>query len=164
MRLLAERETRLRSHLQRDGQQGAGSRAALGTGARVEHFGGHFQADFQRISALAGCDGSECDQLPWVEKHLHTVNYLKLPRWIWQNALDRHEFILATSQKSNARAPDVGLKHWFAGNIRQGNRDARRLYSGRGKCRADRCLTEQIFEQSLEWFSQFFRNPFHNCR
>jgi len=111
----------------------------------------------ESLRLLVG-DGSECDQLPWVEKQSAYGELFEITPLDLQNALDRHEFILAYQPKIECKS---GLTVGFEALVRWKHPD-------RGIVMPDvfipvaenvgliDALTEQIFEQSLEWFSQFF--------
>jgi EAL domain-containing protein (putative c-di-GMP-specific phosphodiesterase class I)/FixJ family two-component response regulator len=111
----------------------------------------------EALRSLVG-DGSECDQLPWVEEQSAYGEVFEIPRQDLQKALDRHEFVLAYQPKieckSGATAGFEALVRWKhpdRGIIMPD--DFIPLTEETGLIDA---LTAQVFDQSLEWFSQSF--------
>jgi EAL domain-containing protein (putative c-di-GMP-specific phosphodiesterase class I) len=159
MRLLAERETRAKIVIS-SGMDSkvleAAQRSALEHGLSI--LGVISKPISKESLRLLVGDGSECDQLPWVEKQSAYGELFEITPLDLQNALDRHEFILAYQPKIECKS---GLTVGFEALVRWKHPD-------RGIVMPDvfipvaenvgliDALTEQIFEQSLEWFSQFF--------
>jgi EAL domain-containing protein (putative c-di-GMP-specific phosphodiesterase class I) len=111
----------------------------------------------EALHLLVG-DGSECDQLPWIEEQSAYGEVFEITRQDLQNALDRHEFILAYQPKIECRS---GLTVGFEALVRWKHPDRGIVMPNDFIPLAENAglidpLTEQIFEQSLEWFSQSF--------
>jgi EAL domain-containing protein (putative c-di-GMP-specific phosphodiesterase class I) len=159
MRLLEERKTRAKIVI----SSGMGSRVLeAAQRSALEHGLSILGVISKPISKealhlLVG-DGSECDQLPWVEEQSAYGEVFEVTPQDLQNALDHHEFILAYQPKIECRS---GLTVGFEALVRW-------IHSDRGIVMPDSfipvaekgglidALTAQVFEQSLEWFSQCF--------
>jgi EAL domain-containing protein (putative c-di-GMP-specific phosphodiesterase class I)/FixJ family two-component response regulator len=111
----------------------------------------------EALCSLIG-DGSECDRPTSAKEQSAYGEVFEITPWDLQNALDRYEFILAYQPKIECKS---GLTVGFEALVRW-------KHPKRGIVMPDRfiplaenvglidVLTEQIFEQSLEWFSQSF--------
>jgi EAL domain-containing protein (putative c-di-GMP-specific phosphodiesterase class I)/FixJ family two-component response regulator len=159
MRLLAERKCRAKIVI----SSGMGSRVLeAAQRSALEHGLSILGVISKPISKealhlLVG-DGSECDQLPWIEEQSAYGEVFEITRQDLQNALDRHEFILAYQPKIECRS---GLTVGFEALVRWKHPDRGIVMPNDFIPLAENAglidpLTEQIFEQSLEWFSQSF--------
>jgi EAL domain-containing protein (putative c-di-GMP-specific phosphodiesterase class I)/FixJ family two-component response regulator len=159
MRLLAERKTRAKIII----SSGMGSRVLEAAQRSALEHGlsilGVISKPISReaLHLLVG-DGSECDQQPWVEEQSAYSEVFEITPQDLQNAIDRHEFVMAYQPKiecgSGATAGLEALVRW--------------KHPDRGIVMPDDfipvaenaglidALTAQVFDQSLEWFSQSF--------
>jgi EAL domain-containing protein (putative c-di-GMP-specific phosphodiesterase class I)/FixJ family two-component response regulator len=159
MRLLAERKSRAKIVI----SSGMGTRVLDAAQRSASEHGlsilGVISKPISKeaLRLLVG-DGSECDQPPSVETPSPSRDEFEVTRSDLQNALDRHEFILAYQPKIQCKS---GATAGFEALVRWKHPD-------RGIVMPDSfipamentglidALTGQIFEQSLEWFSQSF--------
>jgi len=103
-------------------------------------------------------DGNESDQLPWVETQSASRDEFEVTTADLQNALDRREFVLAYQPKIECRS---GATAGFEALVRWQHPDRGIVMPDQFIPVAEKsglinALTGQIFEQSLEWFSQSF--------
>jgi EAL domain-containing protein (putative c-di-GMP-specific phosphodiesterase class I)/FixJ family two-component response regulator len=159
MRLLAERKSRAKIVI----SSGMGTRVLDAAQRSASEHGlsilGVISKPISKeaLRLLVG-NGSECDQPPSVETPSPSRDEFEVTRSDLQNALDRHEFILAYQPKIQCKS---GATAGFEALVRWKHPD-------RGIVMPDSfipamentglidALTGQIFEQSLEWFSQSF--------
>jgi EAL domain-containing protein (putative c-di-GMP-specific phosphodiesterase class I) len=159
MRLLAERKSRAKIVI----SSGMGSRVLEAAQRSASEHGlsilGVISKPISKeaLHLLVG-DGSECDQLPWVEEQSAYGEVFEITPQDLQNALDRHEFVMAYQPKIECRN---GVTVGFEALVRWKHPD-------RGIVMPDDfipvaenaglidALTGQVFDQSLEWFSQSF--------
>ena len=159
MRLLAERKSRAKIVI----SSGMGTRVLDAAQRSASEHGlsilGVISKPISKeaLRLLVG-EGSECDQPPSVETPSASRDEFEVTRSDLQNALDRHEFILAYQPKIQCKS---GATAGFEALVRWKHPD-------RGIVMPDSfipamentglidALTGQIFEQSLEWFSQSF--------
>jgi EAL domain-containing protein (putative c-di-GMP-specific phosphodiesterase class I)/FixJ family two-component response regulator len=159
MRLLAERKTRAKIVI----SSGIGSRVLeAAQRSALEHGLSILGVISKPISKealhlLVG-DGSECDQLPWVEEQSAYGEVFEITRQDLQNALDRHEFVLAYQPKieckSGALAGFEALIRWWHGDNELVMPD--RFIPIAEEAGLIDAVTEQIFYQSVRWFSESF--------
>ena len=159
MRLLGERKTRAKIVI----SSGIGSRVLeAAQRSALEHGLSILGVISKPISKealhlLVG-DGSECDQLPWVEEQSAYGEVFEITRQDLQNALDRHEFILAYQPKieckSGALAGFEALIRWWHGDNELVMPDL--FISIAEEAGLIDAVTEQIFHQSIKWFSESF--------
>ena len=111
----------------------------------------------EALHLLVG-DGSECDQLPWVEEQSAYGEVFEITRQDLQNALDRHEFVLVYQPKieckSGALAGFEALIRWWHGDNELVMPDL--FISIAEEAGLIDAVTEQIFHQSIKWFSESF--------
>jgi EAL domain-containing protein (putative c-di-GMP-specific phosphodiesterase class I) len=159
MRLLAERKTRAKIVI----SSGMGSRVLeAAQRSALEHglsiLGVISKPISKEALLLVIGHGSECDQLPWVEEQSAHGEVFEITRQDLQNALDRHEFVMAYQPKIECGS---GLTAGFEALVRWNHPergiimpdDFIPLTEETGLIDA---LTAQVFDQSLEWFSQSF--------
>jgi EAL domain-containing protein (putative c-di-GMP-specific phosphodiesterase class I)/FixJ family two-component response regulator len=159
MRLLAERKCRAKIVI----SSGMGSRvleaaqrSALEQGLSI--LGVISKPISKEALRLMVDEGSECDQPPSVETPSASRDEFEVTALDLQNAIDRHEFVMAYQPKIECRS---GATAGFEALVRWKHPD-------RGIVMPDDfipfaentglidALSGQIFEQSLEWFSQSF--------
>jgi EAL domain-containing protein (putative c-di-GMP-specific phosphodiesterase class I) len=159
MRLLAERKSRAKIVI----SSGMGTRVLDAAQRSASEHGlsiaGVISKPISReaLRLLVG-DGSESDQPASAEEQSAHRDEFEVTKQDLQNALDRHEFVMAYQPKIECRS---GATAGFEALVRW-------KHPGRGIVMPDQfipvaeraglidALTAQIFEQSLEWFSQPF--------
>jgi EAL domain-containing protein (putative c-di-GMP-specific phosphodiesterase class I)/FixJ family two-component response regulator len=162
MRLLAERKTRAKIVI----SSGMGSRVLeAAQRSAMEHglsilgvISKPISKDALRL--LIG-DGSERDEPTSAEKQSAHKDEFEITKPDLQNALDRHEFVMAYQPKIECRS---GATAGFEALVRWNHPDWGIVMPDDFIPVAEKnglidALTAQIFEQSLEWFSQSFPQP-----
>jgi EAL domain-containing protein (putative c-di-GMP-specific phosphodiesterase class I) len=111
----------------------------------------------EALHLLVG-DGSESDQLPWVEEQSAYGEIFEITRQNLRNALDRHEFVLAYQPKIECKS---GALAGFEALIRWQQSDNELVMPDRFIRVAEvagliDAMTEQLFYQSIKWLSESF--------
>ncbi len=111
----------------------------------------------EALRLLVG-DGSESDQPAPAEEQSASRDEFEVTKSDLQNALDRHEFVMAYQPKIECRS---GATAGFEALVRWKHPDRGIVMPDQfipvaEKAGLIEALTAQVFEQSLEWFSQSF--------
>jgi EAL domain-containing protein (putative c-di-GMP-specific phosphodiesterase class I)/FixJ family two-component response regulator len=163
MRLLTERKSRAKIVI----SSGMGSRVLeAAQRSATEHglsIAGVISKPISKeaLRLLVG-EGTECNQPPSVETQSPHRDVFDVTAPDLQNALDRHEFVMAYQPKIECRS---GATAGFEALVRWNHPDRGIVMPDDFIPVAEKAglidaLTTQIFEQSLEWFSQSF--PYSN--
>jgi EAL domain-containing protein (putative c-di-GMP-specific phosphodiesterase class I) len=159
MRLLAERKSRAKIVI----SSGMGTRVLDAAQRSASEHGLSIAGVISKpiskeaLRVLVG-EGSECDQPPSTGAQFAHRDEFEVTRQDLQNALDRHEFVLAYQPKIECRS---GVTAGFEALVRW-------RHPGGGIVMPDcfipvaentgliDALTTQVFDQSLEWFAESF--------